>query len=167
MTPETCCCGCCTVAKGTLIIGICNVIGGIFVVIGSVVPVALRIYISLCQPDLTNYPYGLREYNTADTIIVLAQLFFALLHLIVSSLMVHGWRTRNHRLIMPWIIWSYVALVLLSARVIFLFLDLLGDGYLAAGIFSLAISPLYFLLQGYFVFVVKRFVDQLKMKISY
>ncbi|XP_035707994.1 uncharacterized protein LOC118435707 [Folsomia candida] len=158
----TCCFGCCTVGQGTLIIGIIHIIGTIFSVIMNSIGVNLMINYpdEIKDPDFHQDP---RRYITIGCI----QIFVAIVYLIFSCLMVHGYRMRNHRFIMPWLIWNYVSLCIGAAATVILFLLIAVVGQVGAGFVVLAIGGLYLALETYFVFVVKRFVDELKGSVFY
>ncbi|OXA54931.1 lysosomal-associated transmembrane protein 4A [Folsomia candida] len=154
---ETCCCGCCTVGQGTLIIGILNIIGGILSIIRDSIEVNIMVY----YPDQikeADFQQNRSRYITVECI----EIFMAIVYFIFACLMVQGYRMRNHRLIMPWLIWNYVSLCIVAVSIVILFILLAVAGAVAAGFIMLAMGGIFLAVQTYFVFVVKRFVTELK-----
>ncbi|XP_021953243.1 uncharacterized protein LOC110850069 [Folsomia candida] len=155
-SSETCCCGC-TLGQGTLIIGIINVIAGVISVIKDSIAVNAMIFFpgEIKDPSFQTNPSRYISYG-------FIQIFIAVVYLILSCLMVHGCRIKNHRLIMPWLIWTYVCLFLgigfaVIMLVIFAFAGQIGAGLLIFVIFGVILG-----VQTYFLSVVRRFAHNLK-----
>ncbi|OXA42119.1 Voltage-dependent P/Q-type calcium channel subunit alpha-1A [Folsomia candida] len=102
------------------------------------------------------------EYSNRYITLAFIQMFLAAVYLILACLMVQGYRVRKHRLIIPWMVWSYISLPLATVGVVVLFVVIAIDGEVGTGLF-IAISAVTFIaLQTYFVSVVKRFVEDLR-----
>ncbi|OXA54932.1 uncharacterized protein LOC110849670 [Folsomia candida] len=154
---QTCCCGCCTVGQGTLTIGILNIIGGVF----SIAQNSIAVHLMINNPDEFKDP-DFQQHPSRYITIGCIQIFMAIVFFILACLMVHGYRMRNHRLIMPWLIWSYVSLVIGAVGIVVVSIMIAIAGQIGVGFAILAMGGLILAVQTYFVLVVKRFVDELK-----
>ncbi|OXA53745.1 uncharacterized protein LOC110849787 isoform X2 [Folsomia candida] len=153
----TCCCGSCTVGQGTLIIGILDIIGGIY----SVVTDSMEIHTMINYPDKIEDP-DFKEYPTLYVTLDSISIFMMVVFFILACLMIYGYRKRNHRWITPWLIWSYVTLAYGAVMVVVCFCIIAVAGRVAEGFLFLILAGFFLGLQVYFIFVVKRFVDELK-----
>ncbi|XP_021953339.1 uncharacterized protein LOC110850171 [Folsomia candida] len=154
---ETCCFGCCTVGQGTLTIGILNIIGGIL----SVVQNSIGVYLMINDPDRFQ-DSDFHQHESRYITIGCIQIFMAIVFFILACVMVHGYRVRNHRLIKPWLVWSYVSLGVGAVVVMLTSLVVAAAGEFGVGFAMLTLGGLFLAVQTYFVFVVRRFVDELK-----
>ncbi|XP_035708117.1 uncharacterized protein LOC118435798 [Folsomia candida] len=151
----TCCFGCCTEGHGTLIIGILNIIGAIL----SMILNFIWIFLLINHPDEIEKVYIRQDphrYITFSCIYI----FMAIVNLIFSCLMVHGYRVRNHRFIMPWFVWNYASLCVVAVMI--LIRSLINPSSAAV-----LIGGLYLAVGTYYSLVVKRFVDELKGGLIY
>ncbi|XP_021953474.1 uncharacterized protein LOC110850349 [Folsomia candida] len=156
---KTCCFACISVGRRTLIIGILNIICAILSVVLNSMEISHWTKIKYPDPiKEPNFRQTINSYITFSCI----QIFIAVVYLILSCLIVDGYRMRKHRFITPWLVWNYVALCLVAAATAYLFLLLAAGGEVGAGFIVLAVSSLILSVQSYFVYVVKTFVDGLK-----
>ncbi|XP_035708009.1 uncharacterized protein LOC118435720 [Folsomia candida] len=154
----TCCRGWYTLGQGTLTIGILNVVVGVFIIVWNSMGVNFAI----------NYPDGfitgsffhrhLALIITVDCITIFVMVVF----FVMACFLIHGYRLRSHRWITPWLIWSYVTLGYCAFVILALFLVFVADGRVAEGFHFLAVYGCLLGVQTYFIFVVKRFVQELK-----
>ncbi|XP_035708015.1 uncharacterized protein LOC118435724 [Folsomia candida] len=158
------CFGRLTVGHGTLIIGILHIVCAIL----SVILISIGIFqlMAMEDPDPIKEP-NFREDASFYITIGCIQIFIAVVYLILASLMVHGYRIRNYRFIMPWLVWNYVSLCLGAAATFITFLRITSayasTGQGGAGFIIVAVSVLSLAVGAYFVSVVARFVDGLKV----
>ncbi|OXA58810.1 uncharacterized protein LOC110847358 isoform X2 [Folsomia candida] len=154
---KTCCCRSCTVATGTAIIAVLEIIGGIFQMIqGSIVANEM-----ISHPDRIpdkHYPY-FKDHTAVYITFQFIGIFMALAYTIVSGLLFQGYRTRNVRLCLPWLYWNYISLGLTAIGVVILFFALALNGYFVVGLIMVLISIVVLGIAVYFVLVVQRFVD--------
>ncbi|XP_035700470.1 uncharacterized protein LOC118433034 [Folsomia candida] len=147
-----CCCGCCTVQVMT------NLIAGISTVYKSSVWVNFMIK----HPDDVLIPY-FHEYRGWYIALVSIPLIMGLVNFITASLLVQGCRLRNYRLILPWLVWSYVSIFLLTIGILIICtITIIAEEELFSGLCILAVGIIFLGVQIYCVFMVKKFVHILK-----
>ncbi|OXA47770.1 uncharacterized protein LOC118437108 [Folsomia candida] len=162
MSSAICYGGWCTVARGTLIIGLLHIICGI----ASIIHNSIDLNIMMNYPDRTTDP-KFQQDRIFRIRFDFVQIFMTGVHVILSCLMVHGYRKQNYRLIMPWLIWSSVSLTILATGITILLLTMVLGGQADDAGVILAISGSYFVIQAYFIVVVKKFVHELEGMTSY
>ncbi|OXA42138.1 uncharacterized protein LOC110859695 [Folsomia candida] len=155
MSKETCCCGSFSVGKGSLFIGIFNIIGSII----NLIIQPICIYSSINNPDKT------KDEKIPDSVIILSgcvSIVILLLYFIFACLLVHGYRVRNHRLVSPWFIANYAWLILSALSIVAVFVLKVSSEEFAKGAVFIGVCLTYMGVETYLVFVVKRFADELK-----
>ncbi|OXA58809.1 uncharacterized protein LOC110847357 [Folsomia candida] len=157
---ETCCCGCCTVATGTAIIAILDIIGGVLQMIQGSIVASLMI----SHPDRIpeeHYP-NFKDHTAVYITFQFIGIFMALVYTIVSGLLFQGYRTRNVRLCLPWLYWNYISLGLAAIGVVIIFFALALNGQFVVGLILVLIAIVVLGIAVYFVLVVQRFVNELR-----
>ncbi|XP_021964323.1 uncharacterized protein LOC110859661 isoform X1 [Folsomia candida] len=188
----TCCCGCCSAGKGTLAIGIfyialyaLSILANSSKIIDLLDNSNSNYTSDLINDSNSNYTSDLIEdSNSNDTTdaghplishhdktnivfnVQMAQhsirIIAAGVSLIFTCVMLHGYRKRNHRLIKPWLIWSYVLILVGMTASVVTFGTMTLNGLPLVGFCTLVIFGSFLAMQIYFVVVVRRFVDELK-----
>eukprot|EP00088_Acartia_fossae_P015712 TRINITY_DN1866_c2_g1_i2.p1 TRINITY_DN1866_c2_g1~~TRINITY_DN1866_c2_g1_i2.p1 ORF type:complete len:183 (-),score=23.06 TRINITY_DN1866_c2_g1_i2:9-557(-) len=166
MKVSKCCCGC-SLHDGCLIIGILQLI---FTCIGTVVCIIILASSSFLQKIVDQYCSG--EYNTTDLdddfcnsdpisamkITIGVYLAISLLSVVVGALLVHGTRTRNPGLLLPWMVMTGLSII---ANIVMNIVQIVTVG--SQAILGAVISILLTLcISGYFLLVVHSYRKELK-----
>ncbi|OXA39503.1 uncharacterized protein LOC118432986 [Folsomia candida] len=147
---------CCNVKQATLRIGVSTVIYGIISIIVT----------SIWVNDMISRPDKIKRINFLGNLIPTSSyitigcilIFMSVVYLILACVMVYGHLSRNHRLIMPWLIWSYVTIFLVAVAALIL-LVINGRWNNSGEIIFVAQLELFLTMC---VIVVRKFVSDLK-----
>ncbi|XP_021964337.1 uncharacterized protein LOC110859671 isoform X3 [Folsomia candida] len=164
----TCCCGCCSAGKGTLAIGIFYIALYALSILANSSKI-IDLLDNSNSNDTTDAGHPLISHHDKTNIVFNVQMaqhsiriIAAGVSLIFTCVMLHGYRKRNHRLIKPWLIWSYVLILVGMTASVVTFGTMTLNGLPLVGFCTLVIFGSFLAMQIYFVVVVRRFVDELK-----
>jgi len=123
------CCACLELKTGTLIIGTLSLIGscilGIIAILGLV---GSSLLASGALPFGDKDQQGLKEASTAagtvGIVVTSIMLVVYILYIAIGSMLIHGARTGNPRLLMPWLVLTSIYIIWDVLKVIISFVNL-------------------------------------------